>query len=532
MSSQLNTFRLKEPEIKLWLIAFAILSIIYLPLLGNFIWGNHDWQPLITDSGLSAGLIEGRFAQYIFLNTFLMGKILPILNMLLGFLFYTLAIVLLYTRFFAFEIQKSTPIIIITATILPYINEILYFQFIVMSQLTWPLIIAFALLSAQKATQSEHLVFFTILTFLFLFLALGGYPASVNLFVTGACLKLVQKVTENTSLKNLTKQALPYFIPLCISFVLVYVIYQYLQHHRIMLNLYNNQHLSLSDLILKILPTIKLSLMSLIQPQPFFSLSYKILTTIIIVGFVCLEVCKTKNIKQRILICLLLFLLLLCLKFSAWLTNDIKGDFFADNDPSAFMVRTDFYAVPCLILYAITTLTKHKQLIKNITLLLTVTILWLSINADFSFSKTHLLGFKAETNLQQRINARLLEHENYNPETYYTVVQAGELPLRHKYYLRKPLEKYGLYTLNTPYTRHWIAFEYYNFYEPFPFVREGTFIDPADITPQMADFLSHIKTWPDAQSVYMDNNYAIMALTPDGKKLLTKQFGNIKKDLQ
>ena len=83
MSSRLNTFCLKEPETKLWLTAFVLLSLTYLPLLVNFIWGNHDWQPLITDSGLSAGLIEGRFAQYIFLNTFLMGKILPILNILL-----------------------------------------------------------------------------------------------------------------------------------------------------------------------------------------------------------------------------------------------------------------------------------------------------------------------------------------------------------------------------------------------------------------------------------------------------------------
>jgi len=532
MLSQLNIFRLKKPETKLWLLAFSLLSITYLPLLVHFIWGNHDWQPLITDSNLNAGLIEGRFAQYLFLNIFLMGKILPVLNILFGFLFYTLALVLLYTRFFEFEVQKSSIITIITVAILPYINEILYFQFIVFSQLTWPLIVTFALLAAKKAYQSKHFIFYTALCFLFLFSAIGGYPASANLFVTGACLKLIQKIAEKNSLKNLIKQGLPYLISLCLSFALIYVIYQNLQQQHLMLNLYNNQYLSLGDLILKILPTIKLSLISLIQPQPFFSLSYKILTTLIIVGFVCLEICKTKNIKERITICLLLVLLFLCLKFSAWLTNDIKGDFFADNDPSSFMVRTDFYAIPCLMLFAITMLTRSKQLIKNLTLLLTGLILWASINADFSFSKTHILGFTAEANLQQRLNARLLEHENYNPETYYTVVQAGELPLRRKYYMQKPFEKYGLYTLNTPYSRHWIAFEYYNFYEPFPFVREGTFIDPADITPTMADFLSHIKTWPHAQSVYMDDNYAIMALTPDGKKLLTEQFGNIKKDLQ
>lgn len=530
MSSRLDIFRLKKPELKLWMVAFILLSATYLPLLFNFIWGNHDWQPLVSDSSLRAGLIEGRFAQYIFLNTFLMGKILPLLNVLLGFLFYTLALVLLYTRYFEFEIKKSSIITILTAAILPYINEILYFQFIVMSQLTWPLIITFALLSAKKAYRADHFIFYTILCFLFLFLAIGGYPASANLFVTAATLKLLQEALKNASLKNLIKQSLPYFICLCITFILIYLIYKNLQQQHLMLNLYNNQYLSVSTLILKILPTIKLSLLSLIQPQPFFSLSYKIITTIIIVGFVCLEICKTKNIKKCIIVCLLFFLLLLCLKFSAWLTNDIKGDFFADNDPSSFMVRTDFYAVPCLVLFAVTMLNNHKQLVKNLTFLLTVILLWLSINADISFSKTHILGFRAETNLQQRLNSRLVEHENYNPQAYYTVVQAGELPLRYKYYQPKPFEKYGLYTLNTPYTRHWIAFEYYNFYEPHPFVREGTFIDPNDITPEMAEFLSHIRTWPNSNSVYMDNNYAIMALTRDGKKILSEQFGNIKKE--
>lgn len=531
MSSLFNNFPLKKPEIKLWLVAFSFLTIIYLPLLFNFIWGNHDWQPLVNDSSLRSGLIEGRFAQYIFLNTFLMGKILPILNILLGFLFYSLALVLLYTRFFGFEIKKSGYIAIITAAVLPYINEILYFQFIVMSQLTWPLIVTLSLLCADKAYHSKHFALYTLLCFLFLFLAIGGYPACVNLFVTAACLKLLQDITEKSTVKNFIRQGLPYLVSLGVAFLFIFLIYNKLQQRHLMLNLYNNQYLSVSDLILKILPTVKVSLLSLMQPQPFFSLSYKITTTIIILGFVYVEIFNNKRtIKQHITVCLLLFILLLCLKFSSWLSNDVPGEYFADNDPSSFMVRTDFYAIPCLILFALSILSNKTKLIKNLTVLLSFLLFWQSTNADLNFSKTHIFGFKAEANLQQRLNLRLFEHPNYNPQSYLTIVQSGELPLRHRYYQPKPYEKYGLYTLNTPYTRHWIAFEYYNFYEPKPFVREGTFINPTDITPEMANFLSDMTIWPKDDAVYVDGNYAIMALTPEGKKQLSEQFKNLKEE--
>lgn len=86
--------------------------------------------------------------------------------------------------------------------------------------------------------------------------------------------------------------------------------------------------------------------------------------------------------------------------------------------------------------------------------------------------------------------------------------------------------------LQAPYTRHWIAFEYYNFYAPYDYVREGTAIRPEEITPQMADFLTkRVKTWPSADSVYVDKNYAVIALTQRGKELLTRQFELLSRQL-
>ena len=119
--------------------AFGLLCLCFSPLLVNFIWGNHDWLPLIHGNPLLSGLIEGRFSQYILLNLLLGGKILPVLNILLGFIFYTAALFLLYRHFFAFSVRPAIAALFLSAAAeLPFAAELLYFHFITFSLLSWP----------------------------------------------------------------------------------------------------------------------------------------------------------------------------------------------------------------------------------------------------------------------------------------------------------------------------------------------------------------------------------------------------------
>ncbi len=524
-----------KKQAAVWLGAFAALCLNFSPLLFNFVWGNHDWLPLITGNSLGNGLIEGRFSQYVLLNLLLMGKILPILNITLGFLIYTSALLLLCRRFFYFSAPALPLFLIISATAtLPYINEILYFQFIVFSLLSWPLVIAIALIFALKAT-TLHPVRNTLLSALFLFMALGGYPPCVNLFVTAAACRLMLDIRATSNApKQLFRKCFPFAASLLLALLALKLTFIFLQKHHYMMPMYNSDVNAPAELLRQIPNTLQNALASFVLPQPFFSPVLKKLTSFIVLAFAGCFLSAAPSIKNFCLRFLCLPILLLCLKFSAWLAKSPADNIFIQNDPPFFMVRADFYAMPVLILFCLLYLYQTRQFwLKNLSFTLALCLLWVNLTLNLDFCKSHLLGFAAENQLTERLIARIQESPAFSANTRYSVIQAGELPLRSKYYMPKPNEKYGYYTLKVPYTRHWIAFEYYNFYAPEDFVKEGTSIVPENITPEMVDFLTgRIKPWPSPDSIYVDQNYAIIALTPAGKNMLTGQFNLLKEQLQ
>lgn len=203
------------------------------------------------------------------------------------------------------------------------------------------------------------------------------------------------------------------------------------------------------------------------------------------------------------------------------------------NDPISSMVRADFFSFPVFMMFCLFYIFDDRRYWrKNLAFLGAICLLAANLHLNLSFAKTHLLGFTAENKLLERVTARIQEQPEFNPQTLYTVIQAGELPLRGKYYHPRPSEQFGYYTLQVPYSRHWIAFEYYNFYAPENFVREGTSVSPAHITQQMSAYLSsRTSAWPSPEAVFVDLQYALIALTPDGRKLLTGQFDLLRRQL-
>lgn len=529
MSVSQNTLNNKVLSCILW--STVALCLSFAPLLVNFVWGNHDWMPLLTDSSLSSGLIEGRFSQYILLNIILGGKILPILNLLLGFAFYSTALVLLWNNFFKFSLTKTpATLFIITATTLPYINELLYFQFIVFSQLTWPVIIVLSLLAAQKASEKNY-ISNTFISACLLFLAVGGYPASAGLYATAACLWALNLTQSHTSAKQFTVKLFPFAISLLFALITVNFVYIFLQKNGLMIPLYNNKPATPIEILSRIPTVILVTIQSLIQPQPFFSILFKITTTLIITLFIYKRLSTNKSIIQFILNLLLIIILLLSAKLPALISQNNSDNYFAQYDPVGFMVRTDFYTIPCLILYCLFYLWQNsKQYLRNTIYTLSMLLIIINTNANLTFCKTYILGFNAENILLQRITSRIQNKPQYTPKHLYTIVQVGEQSLRAKYYIPQNFEKYGYYTLQTPFTRYWIPNEYYNFSSPTVFIKKGNSLNPQTLSTQAVAFLTkQITPWPSVNALYLENDYIILALTPQGKDTLVQQFNSIKR---
>ena len=515
-------------EWTVWTVAFLVLCLSFSPLLFNFIWGNHDWQLLIHDMQLSSGLIEGRFSQYGLVNLLLMGKILPILNVVLGFFFYVLALFLICKCYFGYSVDNKflVSLFIAAAASSPYIAELLYFHFITFSLLSWPLFVGLALI-AVKMANVKHSILYFFTAFLILFVVLGGYPAAINMFVVLAvCYMIKQQDESYISFLQILKKSLPYIMVLLLAMLALKLTFILLQHKNLILDLYNNQTASIGELFKKLDDIIKASCLGFTQSQPFLNGNFKIPVTILFVTFVLFFLKKANSLSAFFIRLMLLFCLILGLKFSAWLSSDNADNVLTVLDPSKFMVRTDFYSYPYVILFSLFYLYRqNKQFLKNMSFVLSVVLILGNINAGLSFSKVHWLGFISENKLLERVSARIQENPNYINYQNYTVVQAGELPLRMRYYQSNDNEKYGYYTLKAPYSRHWIAFEYYNFFAPYDFVKEGTFINTQTINPEMINFIaSDMKVWPNPSAVYVDDNYAIVVLSEDGRDNLRGQF--------
>ena len=489
-------------------------------------------MPLQKGYHLQSGLIEGRFSQYFFASLLFDGNIIPILNLLLGLLAYTLALVLLATRFFEFDNSYTKlSLILIASSSLPYINEITYFQFILFSQLSWPLVITISLLLSKNATQ-KHSLLNTILSSLLLLFSIGGYPACANMFVTSAVLYLMYKYHQQNNIKLVLKKSIFFLIPLCFSFICLFFIYQYLQNNNLMLKLYNNQGLNFINLLTNIPTILKASILSLFQPQPFFSISFKLITSLVVLFFIVYYITNTKNVISLGFRILLIFALLLALKYSALLTGTNNSNYFTQYDPITYMVRADFYSIPCFIMFILLFFSQATQKITlNTITIVSIIIISLNTISNFTYTKTQILGFKAEALLLDRLSKRLEENKPSTANKLQTIVQAGEISLRQRYYTTNSYEKYGYYTLQIPFIRYWIPQEFYNFYAPTPFVEEGSAVKTNTFPKDMIDFFqTKIETWPSKHSTYSDNFYNIIALTPVGKNTLQNQFNLIQRN--
>ena len=519
--ASLTSFTLKS-----WYKVSALVLLCYLPFLFNFLWGNHDWSWIKEYTPLNSGVFEGRFSQFILPTILFSGNILPIFSVTFGLIFYTLAAVLL-CRLWQMP-EKSLPVILISLCLItsPYTISWLYFAFLTLSCLSWPLVIviSFLVLQNKNIKKTYAVIMATILQAL----ALGGYPPVINmigviffsLLINDLCLK---KYTLKTLIKSYSK----HLISMLSAVILLLLIQHFLKTYNLQYDTYNTIGINLRELPAKLLLCLKTSIRQFFVTTTFIGYLYKyIMCCLFLLAVIRLYL----NLPQKPLY-ITAFILLL----TGMLISSVTTLLAAENKNYVlYEPRIEFFGLLYIYIFSISVLWRSsKTLIKNITSAAAVILILYNFNTTAYAAKVWSLGFKAENNLSERIISRLEEKPEFMPQNHqYTFVQGGVLDFRSRYYLEDKLSRKDSYTLTAPYIPWHLPYKAYTFYYPYVFVKNDfdtfwRYISPNDLplTPSLINYLAKsVDIWPYSHATYISPELIILTLSAEGKGLASRWY--------
>ena len=499
-----------------WSTLYLWTMLFFIPFIINFLWGNHDWGWVKEGTPLFSGVFEGRFSQFILQTVLSSGIILPVLTLCFALLFFSLAAILLLDLW---EIpQKRLYIIPLSLFLItsPYTLSWLYFAFILLSNLSWPLAVIFAFKLLNK-TKTIPNFFLSVILFT---LSLGGYPPVINMigviFFSSA---LINLCFDKFSLKDIIKKYLPQAMAIGASLLIFLIIQHFLKKYGLQYDTYNTANISFTNIPAKLALCLSAALKQFITPTSFISPFYKY-TTLALFLIAIIKLFQT--LQQSFSSKITFVLLMLGMLFSSVTTTFLsKNTGYVLYEP-----RIEFYGLLYIYLFSATVLLKTSdKFIKNITLSALILLLWSNFTMIAEATKVWNLGMTAETNLANRFLTRLEQNNNFTLSSpQYTFIQSGTLSLRPKYYQTSTQKRADSYTLTAPYIPWHLPTKAYQFYYPTPFAAEDfdvywSFIPPY-APPHTEEFIRYITEtavpWPHSNAIYIDQSHIILTLTYDG----------------
>ena len=502
---------------KNWLLLFAISILVYTPFLFNFMWGNHDWGWIRANTPLWSGLFEGRFSQFILQIALFDGNILPILTLLTSLFLFTVATILVLRLWNTPQKNYICLLLGINLITSPYTISWLYFAFITLSCLAWPLFIIggywlLAHTSAKTAVPAATLLFT---------LALGGYPPVINLiFVIFFTFALNDLCINHLPLKTILHKNISTAAVICISLAAFLLIQHYLKKYGLQYNTYNTAKISFNDIIAKIKILAPAISNQFTITTSFISAFYKYVWLAVTFAALVILLIKTPRTAGSLI-------LFICAA-AGLLGSPLITAFAAQNTLYVLHEpRIDFFGLVYIYIYAAVILLRFApHSVKNFTFLLLLLLAFYNIHTTAYAAKVWQLGFKAETNLAERIISRIENTPIFNPQQKYAFVQGGTLDFRSRYYLPDNRSKTDSYTQTAPYIPWHLPSKAYKFYYPNDFFAADfdifwTFVDAGKLhlTADLEKYLrDYAEPWPHASAVYLDRNTIILTLTPEGKQ--------------
>ncbi|MBO5441459.1 MAG: hypothetical protein J6A09_02700 [Alphaproteobacteria bacterium] len=510
------SLKLNPVFFKNWFALYLWTLLFFAPFIINFLWGNHDWGWVKDETPLLSGVFEGRFSQFILQTMLFSGKILPVLTLCIALLFFALAALLLLDLW---QIpQKSIYIITLSLFLItsPYILSWLYFAFIILSNLTWPLAI---IIACKLLNQKPSPINFSLSVILFT-LALGGYPPVINMVgVIFFATALINLCFDKLSPTTILKKYIPHVLSAALAVFFFLITQYFLKKYGLQNDTYNTASISFTNIPEKLTFCISTAIKQFITPTSFINNFYKYTTLLL---------CLTAAVKlfQNLphgFSAKLTFILLM----SGMLLSSVITVFLSENTGYVlFEPRIEFYGLLYIYFFSFAVLLKTTdKLAKNVTFSALILLLWYNFSTLSEASKVWKFGMFAETNLANRFLSRLEQNKNFSLDfPRYTFIQSGTLSLRPKYYHSPTAQKADSYTLTAPYIPWHLPTKAYQFYYPTSFTAMDfdvywSFI-PFDAPPHTPEFIRYIKEnaapWPHQNAIYIDHSHIILTLSPDG----------------
>lgn len=490
MNKKTNIF-----DFKLWLILFTAISLVFSFYYITFFWGNHDWDWIKGTTqvlSLSTGMFEGRFAKFI-LNVFLFGgHILPILNNIVAFALFALGTALL-VEYWQIKDIKAKIVIALIPMLSPFILGWLYFPINILGNFS-----AVALVSGGLLLSKSQKNIYNIFAIICFFLALGVYPSCAEMIIVCFCFRhiLTKKIDYNEF-----KKSLFLIVSAFILFKLFLLIFT--KKGWIVSDYYNLQTHSLQEIAINLPHIIKLVFAQLVETIPFMPFFTKLIGALIII----LAIFSHHKGWQHIVLWLGIF-------FATVLSSALT----TTPSETEFMPRVNFYGLNFLYTGALAVLLQNKNWQRNVGVFLSVLLLFSYIKADLYAQKVWFLGKKAEENLIERISLRI----DSQIKSLRIPVVSGEISLRPHYY-RETYQKNSPYILNTSFMVRHIPSGIFNFYAHQPLFYGLSRI--SILSDELrAYLLAANQPWPAEKSIYIDENYTIILLTPQGIDAIRAQL--------
>lgn len=499
---------------------YLLTLLIYAPFIIHFTWGNHDWAWVQENTPLFSGVFEGRFSQFIFQTILFDKNILPVLTILTAFLAFSTGTLLLFKLW---DIPaKKIYILLLGLNLIcsPFTLSWLYFAFIILSCLTWPLCIFIGYYFLNRLTDKQQKISYFSISVLLFTLALGGYPPVINLIgITLFTLILNDLCLNKLPPQNIIRKYLPHICAIIISLIIFISILHLLKKYGLQNATYNTANITLHEVGSKLIFSLTASIIQFFTTFNFITLGYKYLNFVLFLAALCRLIALTPK-QPAALLCLFV-------SITGLLASSITTLFVAENiEHVLYEPRIDFFSIIYIYIFSASVLIKsHHRLTRNLTMVILLILLGYNIRINADAAKIWQAGFKAEMALSERFLSRLENNERFSTANTYTFVQSGTLDFRSRYYTPENINKIDSYTLSAPYIPWHLPTKAYRFYYPknifgTDFDIFWSYINPNILRPSnnLLLYLSQTaEPWPKQNAIFIENDTIIFTLSPEGR---------------